>query len=192
MAILEIDRKEYDESISDIETLRKSKIAYDYIDDIIKYSNIRMDKDTVNELINSMDILKTLYEVTYSYIRDTNEEELQTNIDCKNCDEKVLISDNLEYSYLCEKCEENFYAVELGYDKSWTEYDDIKCIKTNPNTIDVIIKYNSDSNILHIGNEYSSGEVYRCFNANEILDIIHDYCKDSLILQEEKEVENEI
>lgn len=61
MGILVIDKKTTNENISNYETLRKAKTSYEYIYDILKFSNTRMDVETSKKLNNATDILKDLY-----------------------------------------------------------------------------------------------------------------------------------
>ena len=63
MSILVVDKKIEDKSISDYETLKKAKISYEGINDILKFSNIRMDTETVKELDNAVNIANTLSKV---------------------------------------------------------------------------------------------------------------------------------
>ena len=61
MSILVIDKKTTNENINNYETLRKAKTSYEYINDILKFSNTRMDVETSKKLNNATDILKDLY-----------------------------------------------------------------------------------------------------------------------------------
>ena len=120
MSILATDKKTTYESISNYDTLKKVKISYENIDSILKYSNIRMDTETVNQLKNAIDILENLYRITYSTIeKDPNEYiDLYLNEKCPDCNSNLYVSDLIDYSYLCKKCDENFYAFEVP-DMAW-------------------------------------------------------------------------
>lgn len=120
MSILIIDKKIEDKSISNYETLKKAKISYEGINDILKFSNIRMDTETAKELDNAADILKDLYEIVYSTIKNNSKEhiDLQLGTKCPDCDDNLYISDIVDYSYLCQSCDKNFYDFEID-DKVW-------------------------------------------------------------------------
>ena len=120
MSILVVDKKIEDKSISDYETLKKAKISYEAINDILKFSNIRMDTETVKELDNAVNILKDLYEIVYSTIKNNPKEhiDLQLGTKCPDCNDNLCISDLADYSYLCQSCDKNFYDFEVN-DKVW-------------------------------------------------------------------------
>lgn len=120
MSILVIDKKTTNENISNYETLRKAKASYEYINDILKFSNTRMDTETSKELNNAADILKDLYEIVYSNMKNDPKEriDLQLNIKCPDCDDNLCISDIVDYSYLCQNCDKNFHDFEVD-DKAW-------------------------------------------------------------------------
>ncbi len=121
MSILVIDRKTVDESISNRETLREAKVAYEYINSILKYSDVRMDKETVKELENATDILKDLYECTYSttYDNEDKKEQLLTDCSCPDCHNQLSVSDLIDYSYTCNNCDKNLYDFEVDSEKVW-------------------------------------------------------------------------
>ena len=120
MSILVIDKKTTNENINNYETLRKTKTSYEYINDILKFSNTRMDAETSKELNNATDILKDLYEIVYSTMKNDSKEriDLQLDIKCPDCDDNLCISDIVDYSYLCQNCNKNFYDYEVD-DKAW-------------------------------------------------------------------------
>ena len=127
MSILTIDRKTTNESISNYETLKKAKISYENINSILKYSNIRMDTETANQLKNAIDILEDLYGEAYSTIEKDSKEhiDLYLNAKCPDCSSNLYVSDLIDYSYLCKKCDENFYDFELP-DEAWYLKNDNK------------------------------------------------------------------
>ena len=61
MSIMIMDKKTSDLSMSDFETMREAKVAYNYINDILENSEIRMDTQTAKELENSLEILGDIY-----------------------------------------------------------------------------------------------------------------------------------
>lgn len=127
MSILTIDKKTIDDSISNYETLKKTKLAYENINSILKYSNIRMDTETANQLKNAIDILEYLYGAAYSTIEKDSKEhiDLYLNAKCPDCSSNLYVSDLIDYSYLCKKCDENFYDFEVP-DEVWYLKNDNK------------------------------------------------------------------
>lgn len=121
VSILVIDRKTVDESISNRETLREIKAAYEYINSILKYSDVRMDKETVKGLENATGILKDLYECTYSttYENEDKKEQLLAGCNCPECHNQLNVSDLIDYSYTCNNCDKNLYDFEVDSEKVW-------------------------------------------------------------------------
>lgn len=189
MSIMVIDKKISDKSMSNYETLRESKVAYNYIDDILQNSEIRMDTNTVEELKNAMDILDDLYSAAYSNLSDPNrKKQLITDACCKNCDTSLLISDNINYSYQCEKCDENFYDFEAITDNVWYR-DEKKNHNELNDDFDLQVAFDKEQKLVYIGTENSSGVKYACENMDELLKDVEMYCDNYLCLEEEKEVE---
>ena len=79
-----------------------------------------MDTETVKELDNAVNILKDLYEIVYSTIKNNPKEhiDLQLGTKCPDCNDNLCISDLADYSYLCQSCDKNFYDFEVN-DKVW-------------------------------------------------------------------------
>lgn len=121
MSVLVIDKKTSDKSISNFEVLRETKVAYEYINNILKYSDIRMDTVTADQLKTSSEIISDLYGCAYSNLEKNMEErnELKVDDNCPNCNNNLLISDLIDYDYLCNDCDENFYSFEVGVNNKW-------------------------------------------------------------------------
>lgn len=104
--------------MNNLKILGKTKISYENIIEIIQNNDIN------NKLNNSLHIiknnLKDLYNQTYSNMLN---EELTTDACCRNCNNNLLISDNIEYSYQCTECDENFYDFEVDVDEVWYKKD---------------------------------------------------------------------
>lgn len=79
-----------------------------------------MDAETAKDLDNTTEILKDLYEIVYSTIKNDTKEhiDLQLVTKCPDCDDNLYISDVVDYSYLCQNCDKNFYDFEVN-DKVW-------------------------------------------------------------------------
>lgn len=188
MAIIHIDKKTSDLSMSDYETMREAKVAYNYIHDLLENSEIRMDTESVKEMKNAMEILDIMYSGAYSNIENKNKEQLITNACCKNCKDYLLVSDNIDYSYQCENCDENFYDFEVISDSVWYK-DEKKEHYELPSSFDLEICFDKDEEIVYIGTETSSGAKYKCKNADDFIKDLEIYCNNYLIYDEEKEVE---
>ena len=190
MAIIHIDKKTSDKSMSDYETMRESKVAYNYINDILENSEIRMDTESVKEMKNALEILDMMYSGAYSNIKNNElkKEQLITDACCKNCNNQLLISDNIDYSYQCEKCDENFYDFEAISDSVWYREEKKEHLEL-PSSFNLDLSFDKDNEIVYIGTESSSGAKYKCSNADEFIKDVEMYCNNYLTYEEEKEVE---
>lgn len=191
MSIMIMDKKTSDLSMSNFETMRETKVAYNYINDILENSEIRMDTETAKELENSLDILEDLYNVAYSNIRNDKNREVQliTDACCKDCNNHLLVSDKIEYSYQCENCDENFYDFEAIGDNIWYKDEKKEHLKL-PSSFFVEVEYDKDEEIVYIALENSSGAKYACKNADEFVKAMEFYCNNYLTYNEEMEVAN--
>lgn len=182
MSTITIEKKISDLSMSEFETMRESKVAYEYILDILQNSVIRLDTKSANELRNSMEILELMYEFAYQNIKEdkNKEEQLLTDICCKNCKNNLLISDNIDYSYQCENCDENYYGFETEEKEAWYKDTSRKHLDLS-SSFSLELAYNKDANLLYMGTENSSGTKYSCENLDDLLKNIEAYCEDYLI-----------
>ena len=107
--------------MNNYEILKESKVCYEYIRDILENSEITFDNGDIKELSETMNILGKIYERTYQNMKkNSNElEQIKTDLDCPNCQSNVLISDLIDYAYLCENCDENMYLGEGDLNKEW-------------------------------------------------------------------------
>lgn len=112
--------------MSDYDILKNTKNSYESILSILKNSDISEEKS--GDLHKAMKALTELYNSTYLNMADNNKNDLITNACCKNCSNNLLISDNIDYSYQCEECNENFYDFEIMTNKLWYKrnYDEDK------------------------------------------------------------------
>lgn len=124
-----IKRRKIDIKQKDInyrEKLKKIKQGYEFINEIItNYENIKLNIKNETQLENVKELLKELYETTYlkAYKNDTLKVELITNDNCPDCNNNLLISDVIDYSYVCLDCDKNLYNFEVNIDKNWYEED---------------------------------------------------------------------
>ena len=187
MSVLVIDKKESDKSMSNFETLREAKVAYNYIQDILNNSEIRMDIITAKELENATDILSDLYYGAYLNIKENSNRKMQleTDCQCKNCKNPLLISDNIEYTYQCENCDENFYDFEAIGDNIWYKDEKKEHLKL-PSSFNLDIEFDKDEKMIWISSENGSGAKYACENADEFAKAVEFYCNNYLAYDYEK------
>lgn len=191
MGIMILDKKTSDLSMSDFETMRESKVAYDYINDILENSEVRMDSVTSKELENSLEILENIYSVAYSCLESSDRKhQLLTDACCKNCNNNLLISENIKYSYQCLDCDENFYDFEVLGDNVWYK-DKRKEHLALPSSFNLEIRFDKEKKMFYIGTESSSGTKYGCTNMDEFFKGVELYCNNYLNYNEEDlELEN--
>lgn len=182
MSTITIDKKTSNLSMNEFETMRESKVAYEYILDILQNSDIRMDTESANELRNAMEVLECIYGFAYQNIKDdkNKEEQLLTDVCCKDCKGNLLISDNIDYSYQCENCDENYYDFETESKEVWYK-DTMKKHLELPSSFSLDIAYDKDKSLLYIGTEDSSGTKYTCKNLDDLTKDVEIYCEDYLV-----------
>lgn len=102
--------------INNFEIIKETKILYEYINDILENAELDISKEELNDLLNVSNTLEKIYSDNYKKVED--KENLKTNCDCPKCQNKLIISDLINYNYLCEKCDENFYSIEVNDSKN--------------------------------------------------------------------------
>ena len=100
--------------MKNIDILKKLKESYDNLSDVILNSDYEIEFDNVEVLNKSLNIMSTLYENIWDKIKEDSDEreELKTDCKCPHCERKTVVSDLIDYSYLCTDCDENFYYCE--------------------------------------------------------------------------------
>ena len=91
-------------------------MAYNYIQDLNDY--IQNDKSAKNDIKITLDTLKNIYETLYEITENEDSKLLNTDFDCPHCNNKLLISDLIDYSYFGKKWDENFYDFEVDKSKN--------------------------------------------------------------------------
>lgn len=104
--------------MDDYEVLRETKVCYEYMIDLLENCDYISDKYR-NHLIKAMDILGNIYSDCYKVASNNSREELKTDLDCPHCKNKVDISDLIDYVYVCNDCDENFYSFEGDLNNKW-------------------------------------------------------------------------
>lgn len=172
--------------MTDYDILKNTKISYESILDILKNSNISEEKN--DDLQKALKTLTELYNSTYLKMVDNNKNGLVTNACCKNCSNNLLVSDNIDYSYQCEECDENFYDFEAITNKSWYRKDSDEDEKLN-SSFYLHLDYDNKQKNIYIGTESSSGAKYNCTTIGELVSAIEGYCYNYLDYGEEYIIE---
>ena len=172
--------------MSDYDILKNTKSSYESILSILKNSDISEEKS--DDLQKAMKTLTELYNSIYLKMVDNNKNGLVTNACCKNCSNNLLISDNIDYSYQCEECDENFYDFEAITNKSWYRKDSDEDEKLN-SSFYLHLDYDNKQKNIYIGTESSSGAKYNCTTIGELVSAIEGYCYNYLDYGEEYTIE---
>lgn len=103
--------------MSDYETLKECKIAWEILNDLVCNCTIISEEDTETResLVSSMDLLSDLYSNAWELLASNKEthKQLETNV-VDRFGHKCIISDLIGYAYLCETCDENQYCCECS------------------------------------------------------------------------------
>jgi len=174
--------------MNNYEILKSTKITHNNIDYIINNISEELDENKINELNNIKNILDNLYDIVYQKLQKQNKEQLMTDACCKDCNNNLLISDNIDYSYQCLNCDENYYDFEAITDRVW--YEEEKREELNlPSSFYLDVCFDKDEELLYVATENSSGAKYKCNNTKDFIKNMESYCLDYLTYEEEKEVE---
>jgi len=182
-----MSKKEEKNSTNKIELLKEIKVAYQRIENML--DNIENNDFKYFKVLNNIkNEIKNLYNITYEKMQNKEKEKLITSACCKNCCNNLLISDNIEYSYQCIKCDENFYDFETISEELWYK-EKGKVTKELPSSFNIQIVYDKTKDLIHIGTDSSSGIKCKCKNIEDLIENIESYCNDFILEPEEKENE---
>ena len=95
------------------------KIVYENIDDLMNLENLELNYNLGSSLDNTKSALSKLYDKVYKIIKNNNEKILETNCKCIFCRNRLKVSDLIDYEYVCENCDENFYYYEVTDENAW-------------------------------------------------------------------------
>lgn len=171
--------------IKNYEILKETKIIYEYLNDILSNANFEINKQTQNTIHQTINIIKDMYENTYNLMNSNSEErdQLKTNCNCPHCSNDVVISDLIDYAYLCEKCDENMYLGEGDLNYEWY-FNDNKDDPKLDKSFMINVDYNNKTKDVYIATESSSGAKYKCNSLSSITDAINTYIYDYEIGEE--------
>jgi hypothetical protein len=104
--------------MSDYEVLKECKQAYEILNDLkdnCEYTFLGIDEN--------MSGLENVYNNAYELITSNKDtyNQITTNVKCPHCNKELLISDLINYAYVCESCDENFYYTECELEHTWWE-----------------------------------------------------------------------
>ncbi len=157
--------------MNELEILKITKNSYEDMNKLLKNANIS--KEESNKLEKSMNALKNIYNSTYSKIFNHN--ELITNECCKNCNNNLLVSDNIDYSYQCVECDENYYDFEVDTNNVWYKKGKEENKKIN-SSFCLELDYDNKDKTIFIGTETGAGAKCKCNTIGELIDSIKFYC----------------
>lgn len=139
--------------MNNYDLLKKIKVFYENINDIMNLENLELDDNYSSFLENTKSMLSKLYSNVYTMINNNNEKVLKTDSVCYDCLDKLKISDLIDYDYVCEKCDENFYNFEVTDKDAW--YKETKSV----------IKYKEINSLLEKG---GTVEISSCAINNDV------------------------
>lgn len=157
------------------EILKRTKIIYEYLNDLLNNGDFEINNEYMSYVNKTMDVIKDMYENTYHLMYVNKEEHnfLNTDLQCPCCEEKVLISDLINYAYVCDRCDENYYLCEGNLNHEWY-FEDDKDEKLNED-FNLELSYDAKNNNIIIGTESSSGVQYECQNIADLKNVIASY-----------------
>lgn len=159
--------------INSYEVLKESKIIYENLVDILDNADIQILNGNQSKIKEFMTVLADIYDNAYKQAKEYMKNELETICNCPKCQNKLLISDLIDYSYLCDECDENYYYIEIENHNKWylTNDNNERLIKS----FSLGLNYNVDKKIMYIGTENSSGAKYICDDIDDIKESVNDY-----------------
>ena len=155
------------------EILKESKIVYEYLIDILDNADIQSLDNNQGKIKEFLTVISDIYENAYSQTKEYNKNDLMTVCNCPKCQNKLLISDLIDYTYLCDNCDENYYYIEVENNNKWYLTND-----NNENlnkSFNIGLSYNNDTKKLYIGTEDSSGAKYVCNDIDDIKEAVKNY-----------------
>ena len=166
-------------NLNNYEVLRETKACYEYFNDILNNCGFKLNQNIVQGIKRSILVLEDLYNITYTKIKEKEKEQLQTDLECPHCSNNVVISDLIDYAYLCNECDENLYLGEGDLNYEWY-FESDKLSKLRESFL-LEIGFDKDEKQVYIGTEDSSGAEYDCSTNVELKNAINSYIENYLI-----------
>lgn len=173
--------------MNNYERLRETKIVYEYINDLLTNGNLSLSEIDYNAIETTMDILQRIYSNTHILMKNDKQEDLEllkTDLKCPHCIENVIISDLIDYAYLCENCDENFYLCEGDLDYEWYFNDKYKDELSENILLD--LAYNKNDRVVTITTNENKKVQYKCKNVSDLSRAIEFYAKSYLTYDDNK------
>lgn len=101
--------------MNNYDLLKKIKLVYENIDDLMNSENLELNYNLGSSLDNAKSALSKLYDKVYKTIRNNNKKFLEADCTCLFCRNKLKVSDLINYEYVCE----NFYHYEVIDENVW-------------------------------------------------------------------------
>ncbi len=105
--------------MNNYDLLKKIKLVYENIVDLMNSENLELNYNLGSSLDNAKSALSKLYDKLYKTIKNNNKKFLETDCTCLFCRNKLKVSDLIDYEYVCENCDENFYHYEVTDENAW-------------------------------------------------------------------------
>jgi len=158
------------------EILKETKVCYEYMRDILENSKVKNNDALI--LSKAMESLSSIYQNAYDNIRKNPVElkQIQTDLSCPHCSNNVVISDFIDYAYLCEICDENLYLGEGDLNHEWYFKNKQNELKLNK-SFTLNVDYDKEQENVWISSESGSGSgaEYNCNSVEELLEAINIY-----------------
>lgn len=166
--------------MNNYETIKEAKLVYQYIGDLLDNANLEMNDDIETTLKNTMSAMSDIYTNTHAIMSNDKEERelLKTDLVCPKCPCKVDISDLIDYEYVCNGCDENYYSIEGNFGEEWYKEDKDSLNLDEDFVIEV--DYAAEEQNVLISSEDSSGATYNCKNVNDLKRAIDYYASNYL------------
>ena len=112
------------------EILKYTKRTYN---DFQKVLNNNDNKLIANLLTKILVEFEKQYNDIYKLFDDNKEYKNMLLLDCscKNCNQRLLVSNNIDYTYQCESCDENFYDFEIDSNNIWWKDEELEIEKSS-------------------------------------------------------------
>ncbi len=171
--------------MNNYEIIKECKIIHEYINDIITNSEQELDDISFKNIKTTLDIFDKMYSHVYEKTKEKEPEQLKINCPCPHCNNNVNISDVIDYAYVCEDCDENYYLGEGDLGFAWWEEDFDPVLLKNDFYLQLSFDV-KEGNVI-IGTESSSGAEYNCKTTKDLRNAIESYACNYLDYEEEHE-----
>ena len=96
--------------MSDFEVMKECKQAYELLYDLLENCMNEFDDTNFKKVLRD---LEDLYQKNWKRVSPKKE------VKCFRCGKPLVISDLIDYAYVCENCDENMYLSECESGYAW-------------------------------------------------------------------------